>query len=212
MSLFSFLKKEKKHECRCGGNCCHNENKVCGEDSIYNRGCDGEPAYKRILEMQVNAARDNALLPMYSHYGDAGLDVYASSFIEYYNSDNSRHDLSDKNLEEFILYPMQRLLIGTGIKAETPKPIFFLGFIRSGLSTKHGIMLVNGAGVIDNPYRGEICLQVINMSSEPYKFVIGERFAQIVPFEQVEVKPRFTDKAINNTDRGEGGFGHTGSF
>lgn len=198
MGLFDFFKKNKEGKC-CGGCCCHNN--ADNEDSGY---------YEELYEMGIDPVNDYTMLPRYAHYGDAGLDVCAASFKKYFDADNTVHDV--EGVSEFVLHPRQRLLIGTGIKADIPKPIFFFATIRSGLSTKHGIMLVNGPGVIDNIYKGEICLPVINMSDADFKFKIGDRIGQLIPIKQIFIASSYAENGVGESERGEGGFGHTGGF
>ena len=80
---------------------------------------------------------------------------------------------------------------------------------RSGLALKHGISLVNTPGTVDADYRGEIGIIVINLSDQPYTITDGERIAQLVIKEYVHVTWEQVDR-IDETERGEGGFGHTG--
>lgn len=202
MGFLDFFKSKKEdHDCCCGERCCckHTDDFL----SEY---------YSEELIMNMNKVRENAEAPSYAVPGDAGLDVKASSFIKYFDSDNTCYEVENMNLTEFVLHPMQRLLVGTGIKADIPEAIFFLGAIRSGISTKHGIMLVNGLGVIDNIYKGEFCLPFINMSSVAYTFNIGDRIGQILPMKQIKIIPTFMEKGISKSERGDGGFGHTGGY
>ncbi|WP_425447490.1 dUTP diphosphatase [Dethiothermospora halolimnae] len=130
-------------------------------------------------------------LPKYKTEGSSGLDLYAN--IE----------------KEVTLKPMERKLISTGIFVEIPKG--FEGQIRarSGLALKHGISLVNGIGTIDSDYRGEIKVILINLGNENFTIERGQRIAQMVimKYEKVSLE-NVVD--ISKTDRGKGGFGHTG--
>lgn len=130
-------------------------------------------------------------LPSYGTYASAGMDLRA-------------------NLEESItLAPLQRTLIPTGLFIELPVGYEAQVRPRSGLAIKHGISVLNSPGTIDADYRGEICIILVNLSNDPFVIQHGERIAQMVVakhenvvWEEVEV--------LNDTDRGEGGFGHTG--
>ena len=114
------------------------------------------------------------------------------------------------NLDQPItLAPMQRCLVPTGLYMALP-----IGFEaqvrpRSGLAIKKGITVLNSPGTIDADYRGEVCVILINLSAEPFVIEDGERIAQMViarheqvAWEEVEV--------LDDTERGAGGFGHTG--
>jgi dUTP pyrophosphatase len=80
---------------------------------------------------------------------------------------------------------------------------------RSGLAIKHGISLVNGIGTIDSDYRGEIKVILVNLSKDKFTINPGDRIAQVV-FQKIEKAELIEVKEINDTERGSGGFGHTG--
>ena len=108
------------------------------------------------------------------------------------------------------LAPMQRTLVPTGLAIELPGPACVaLVYARSGLSIKHGLCMANGVGVIDSDYRGEICVGLINTSSEDYTIQPGERIAQLVLAPVILAQPVEVD-SLDETERGEGGFGSTG--
>lgn len=130
-------------------------------------------------------------LPAYETPSSAGMDVRA-------------------RLESpVILKPLQRALIPTGLRIQLPQGYECQVRPRSGLALKHGISLVNTPGTIDADYRGEIGIIVINLSDEPYTITNGERIAQLVIKEYVNVTWEQVDR-IDETTRGDGGFGHTG--
>jgi len=136
--------------------------------------------------------KDRALsLPQYMTHGSSGMDLFA--FLE----------------RDIILEPGERKLIPTGIAVAIPEG--FEGQIRprSGLAIQHGIGVVNGPGTIDSDYRGEIGVLLINFDQSPFTVRHGDRIAQMVisrvfkaNFEEVDELPQ--------TERQEGGFGHTG--
>ena len=108
------------------------------------------------------------------------------------------------------LAPMERALVPTGLAIELPGPhSVALVYARSGLSIKHGLCMANGVGVVDSDYRGELKVPMINLGTEPYTIAPGERVAQlcIAPVWQATFVPAAT---LNETERGEGGFGSTG--
>lgn len=112
--------------------------------------------------------------------------------------------------EPLTLDPMQRALVPTGLAIELPGPeCVALVYARSGLSIKHGLTMANGVGVIDSDYRGELRVPMVNLGAEPYTIAPGERIAQlcIAPVWQAAFVQA---DALNDTDRGAGGFGSTG--
>ena len=112
--------------------------------------------------------------------------------------------------EPLTLAPMERALVPTGLAIELPGPhSVALVYARSGLSIKHGLCMANGVGVVDSDYRGEICVGLINTSSEDYTIQPGERIAQLVLAPVIPAQPVEVD-SLDETERGEGGFGSTG--
>ncbi|MEE1318837.1 MAG: dUTP diphosphatase [Ruminococcus sp.] len=146
------------------------------------------------MELKIKKLRPNAKVPKRATNGSAGMDLYAC--VE----------------ESITLAPGQLAIVPTGIAIELPDSscAAFL-YARSGLGVKHGICLSNGVGVIDSDYRGEICAGLCNVSDKPYVIEPDERVCQMV------IAPVLTPEIIevgdlNDTERGEGGFGSTGSF
>ena len=130
-------------------------------------------------------------LPAYSTKDSAGMDLRASL---------------DEPLE---LKPMQRALIPTGIYIELPEGYECQIRPRSGLALKHGVTVLNTPGTIDADYRGEIGVILINLSDTPFVVNDGERIAQMIvaKYEQVEF---LEVEHLDETERGAGGYGHTG--
>ncbi|MBR2234104.1 MAG: dUTP diphosphatase [Prevotella sp.] len=130
-------------------------------------------------------------LPAYATEQSAGMDLRA-------------------NIDEpLVLQPMERRLIPTGLYIALPPGFEAQVRPRSGLALKHGITVLNAPGTIDADYRGEVGVLLINLSKEPFTINDGERIAQMViaRHEQVELEP--TDE-LDETERGAGGYGHTG--
>lgn len=130
-------------------------------------------------------------LPTHATAGSAGLDLRAA-------------------LDEPVtLEPLDRALIPTGLYFAIPAGYEVQIRPRSGLAMKHGITVLNTPGTIDSDYRGEIRVALINLSREPFTIEPGERICQMVlaRYEQVEWVEA---EQLDDTDRGEGGFGHTG--
>ncbi len=130
-------------------------------------------------------------LPEYATEYSAGLDLRA----------NINTDL--------ILAPMQRALVSTGLFLELPKGYEAQVRPRSGLAIKHGITVLNSPGTIDADYRGEIQVILVNLSDEKFVIKNGERICQMVIAQHAQVSWDGVE-VINETERGDGGFGHTG--
>lgn len=130
-------------------------------------------------------------LPKYETEGSSGMDLRANV------------------IETIVLKPFERYLVPTGISIEIPRGFEAQIRARSGLAIKHGISLVNGIGTIDSDYRGEIKVILINLGSEDFEIKKGDRIAQMI-FAKVEMAEVREVKIIESSDRGSGGFGHTG--
>ena len=136
--------------------------------------------------------RSHHPLPQYATPLSAGLDLRA-------------------NIEAPIeLRPMERHLIPTGLFMALPPGYEAQVRPRSGLAIKHGITVLNTPGTIDADYRGEVCVILVNLSDEPFVIADGERIAQMViaRHEQAEWEPV---EVLSETERGAGGFGHSGT-
>lgn len=118
-------------------------------------------------------------------------------------------DLRANLSEPIILQPMQRALIPTGLYIELPSGTEAQIRPRSGLAFKNGITVLNSPGTIDADYRGEIKVLLINLSQEAFEIKDSERIAQMVVSKYETVEWQLVE-TLNQTQRGEGGFGHTG--
>jgi dUTP pyrophosphatase len=118
-------------------------------------------------------------------------------------------DLKAVLAEAVTLGPLERKIVGTGLKIALPEGYEAQVRPRSGLAAKHGITVLNAPGTIDADYRGEIGVILVNLSNEPFIIQPGERIAQLVvaQYSQVEWSPV---ESLDSTQRGEGGFGSTG--
>ena len=130
-------------------------------------------------------------LPAYATVSSAGLDLKAVLG------------------EPFVLGPLERKIIGTGLKIALPEGYEAQVRPRSGLASKHGISVLNAPGTIDADYRGEIGVILVNLSNEKFTIQPGERIAQLVVAQYTQVSWQPTT-SLEETDRGEGGFGSTG--
>lgn len=114
------------------------------------------------------------------------------------------------NLDEsIVLRPLQRCLVPTGLYIALPAGYEAQVRPRSGLAIKRGISVLNAPGTIDADYRGEICVILINLSGEDFVIEDGERIAQMIIARHEQVAWEEVD-VLSETERGAGGFGHTG--
>jgi len=145
------------------------------------------------MKIRIQKLRENASIPVYQSEMAAGADLCAA--VE----------------KPITLAPMERALVPTGIAAQPEREdCVLLIAARSGLAVKKGVTLSNGIGVVDADYRGEICVGLVNLGSEPVTVAPGERIAQllILPI----LKGEFTEAdSLSETARGSGGFGSTGT-
>ncbi len=142
------------------------------------------------MRLDIKRIDPDLPLPRYAHEGDAGLDLYAA--------------------DDVTLAPFERALVATGIAVAIPEG--HAGFVqpRSGLAIRQGLSLVNTPGLIDSHYRGEIKVIAINLDpATPVVIKRGDKIAQLViqPVDRVELEER---EDLDETVRGEGGFGSTG--
>lgn len=128
---------------------------------------------------------------------------------EYATPQSAGLDLRANLTEPITLQSLQRVLVPTGLSIALPAGYEAQVRPRSGLALRHGISLVNTPGTIDADYRGEIGIILINLSTEPFTLQPGERIAQLVvaKHERAEWMPV---ESLDETERGAGGFGHTG--
>ncbi len=143
------------------------------------------------MRLPIKRLDEGLPLPRYAHTGDAGLDLYAA--------------------EDVTLKPLERVLVPTGIAVAIPEG--YAGFVqpRSGLAIKQGLSLVNTPGLIDSHYRGEIKVICINLdASSAIRISRGDKVAQLVVQPVVSAELIEVD-TLEETVRGEGGFGSTGS-
>ena len=143
------------------------------------------------MRIRITKLSPLAVLPRYAHgpEEDAGMDLLA--------------------IEDAVLEPGRARAVATGLAVEIPAGFEAQIRPRSGLALKHGITLPNAPGTIDPGYRGEIKVIIVNLSNENYEISDGERIAQMVIAQHAKVNwNEVTD--LNETERGAGGFGHTG--
>lgn len=127
----------------------------------------------------------------------------------YATTDASGMDLRANIEASVTLQPLQRTLVGTGLYVALPKGYEAQVRPRSGLALKYGLTVLNSPGTIDADYRGEIKVMLINLSEEAFVLEDGERIAQLVVASHVQVTWQAV-VALDDTPRGQGGFGSTG--
>lgn len=130
-------------------------------------------------------------LPVYKTAGSAGIDLYA--------------DLS----ESLSLKPLDRVLVPTGLFIALPQGFEAQVRPRSGMALKYGLTVLNSPGTIDSDYRGELKVVLVNLSSDVYEVKPGERIAQLVVARYERIEWELVEH-LEDTQRGDGGFGSTG--
>ena len=138
------------------------------------------------MQLRITRLVESAMLPRYAHQDDAGLDLYAASAT--------------------VIAPGEAATVSTGIAIQLPEGTEAQVRPRSGLASRHAVTVLNTPGTIDEGYRGEVGVILINHGHEPFRVEPGMRVAQLV------VQPRLTVdvvevSALTDTDRGTGGFG-----
>lgn len=142
-----------------------------------------------MIKVKIKKIKDNAVIPSYAHDGDAGVDLYST--------------------EDYLLKPGDRVLVSTGIKIAVPKGYEAQTRPKSGLALKQGLSIANTPGTIDSGYRGEVGVIAINLGKENIKIEKGKKVAQMI-FNKVEEAEFGEVKELDDTKRGDGGFGSTG--
>ena len=149
-----------------------------------------EIAGERTGELRFVKLSEKATLPTRAHDNDAGLDLHAA--------------------ESARLAPGARVSVGTGLAVQIPEGVGGLVLPRSGMAIKHGVTLVNSPGLIDPGYRGEV--RVLLLNTDPtleFQISPGDRIAQLLLVPVVHATP-LNAEALDDSTRGEGGFGSTG--
>lgn len=147
-------------------------------------------SYKHMIaiELKFKKLDENALSPVVMTTQAAGIDFCA--------------------LKNGIIHPNELEMVRTGIALEIPEGWWGLARVRSGIAVKHKIS-INSSCVIDSDYRGELIFPLMNHSDRPFKYEAGDRIGQLVLIEQPRVRLQQVME-LSETERGQGGFGHTG--
>lgn len=145
-----------------------------------------------MMEIRIKKLNGKATVPSSGSAKAAGYDLYACL-----------------EAEELVIAPHSTAMVGTGLAAAIPEGYFGGIFARSGLASKQGLRPANCVGVVDADYRGEIKVALHNDTDQPQKIGDGERIAQLVILPFLAVSFQVADE-LDETERGAGGFGHTG--
>lgn len=157
--------------------------------------------------MHINCTVDSEeiILPQYESIYASGMDLRAWK----YSLPENLKEIKDFPDTGLVLFPLDRILIKTGIHIELPPDIEAQIRPRSGLALKSGISIANPPGTVDEDYRGDVGVILINLNNEAFTIKKGDRIAQMV-FQKVEkFDLKIVDK-LSETLRGEGGYGSTG--
>lgn len=157
--------------------------------------------------LNVKLLADDVTLPARKHSTDAGLDVYAHNFKKKYSKDGKEVELSDKKSVE--LEPLERVLVGSGFAATAGPGTELQLRPRSGSALKQGLSIVNSPATIDEQYRGEIGVILVNLSNVNITINIGDRIAQMIVAPVMLSEVEVVDD-LPESSRAEGGFGSTG--
>lgn len=149
-----------------------------------------------LLKVKVIKTKPNAKMPTWGSINAAGADLYAC--------------LSDEQMPMIQIHPGETVMISVGIKTEFTPGFAALIHARSGLATKKGLAPANKVGVIDADYRGEWFVALHNHSNHIQIIEDGERIAQVL-FQEVEHPEFIESDELSETERGDGGFGSTGT-
>ena len=143
------------------------------------------------MNLDFERLRPEAVLPTRAHPGDAGLDLYSAVDVD--------------------VRPGEREMVPTGVAVAIPEGHAGLVLPRSGLASRHGLTLANAPGLIDAGYRGEVICATVNLDKEhPVRIQVGDRIAQLLVVPFAELAPGWVEQ-LPDSDRGEGGFGSTGT-
>lgn len=141
------------------------------------------------MKLRIKKLDENAIIPQFKTLGSAGMDVCS--------------------IEDVLLQPSQFKIVKTGLAMQVEQGYEIQVRPRSGLACKHGITVINTPGTVDSDYTGEVCVGLINLSSQDYCISAGDRIAQLVINKIEQPTIELVDE-LQQTQRGAGGFGSTG--
>lgn len=142
------------------------------------------------MDIEIELMTETAKLPVYSTEEAAGADLCSA--------------------ESAMLLPNEYRVVRTGLRMDIPKGYHVEIRSRSGLAAKHGVFVLNSPGTVDSDYTGEVGVILCNVSQKPFIIAIGDRIAQMVVMKHETVDFHQVVSVDKTTERGSGGFGHTG--
>ena len=143
-----------------------------------------------MVSIGIRLLNEKAKIPIQATYESAGSDLCSS--------------------ESMTLYPNDIRLVHTGLQMDIPKGYHVEVRSRSGLAAKYGVFVLNSPGTVDSDYTGEIGVILCNAGKEPFKISVGDRIAQMVVIHHENPSFTLVKEIQKDTERGSGGFGHTG--
>lgn len=146
-----------------------------------------------VINIKIKKLYEDTKLPTRADEGSAGMDLYAH--------------LNDNYMR--VIKPHTTEMISVGFQMETPNNTYGAIFARSGLASKKGLRPANAVGVVDSTYRGEVFVALHNDTDTPQQIMNGDRIAQLIIMEYPTIGIIETD-TLSETERGNGGFGHSG--
>lgn len=142
------------------------------------------------MDIEIELMTETAKLPVYSTEEAAGADLCSA--------------------ESVMLLPNEFRVVRTGLRMDIPKGYHVEIRSRSGIAAKHGVFVLNSPGTVDSDYTGEVGVILCNVSQKPFIIAIGDRIAQMVVMKHETVDFHQVVSVDKTTERGSGGFGHTG--
>lgn len=160
------------------------------------------------FSIPLKRLREDTIIPKPSKYGDAGSDARIMSFKKIIH-EKDKKELIDIDKDTYTLRPLERIGCPLGFSTAIPKGYYFKVVPRSGLALWDGLTIVNSPGTIDSGYRNEWMAIIVNLSNKEVTLKKGERICQIILSKMYSYEFTETDN-LNESERGQGGFGSTG--
>lgn len=152
------------------------------------------------VKLRIKKLDEKAVIPQYAHEGDAGFDF--SAIV-------SEKDAMGEYVDKVIIQPGEKYIAKTGLAMAIPMGYELQVRPRSGLAYKHGITIINSPGTVDSTYRGQVMIILLNTGTVPFEIQNGDRIAQGV-INKLPIVEITEVEDLDETERGEGGFGSTG--
>ncbi|MFX1302154.1 MAG: dUTP diphosphatase [Promethearchaeota archaeon] len=163
---------------------------------------------KKPFSIPLKKLREDTLIPKPSKPGDAGADARIMGFKKIIH-ENDKKELIEIDKDVYTLKPLERIGCSLGFSTAIPDGYYFKVVPRSGLALWDGLSIMNSPGTIDSGYRNEWMAIIVNLSNKEVKLKKGERICQIILSKMYSYEFNETDN-LNESERGQGGFGSTG--